>query len=315
MVDIITPSFNIYGHDDIKLPILLSVPHCGRFYPPEILGQLRISPSALIKLEDRYVDILAAPSKRAGFPNIMANMARAWIDLNRAPDEVDAQMIIGARQGDFAQPSAKVRGGLGLIPRRMAPWGDIWKGRMTRQDLDNRIENFHIPYHEKITQILGQMKSQFGSAMLIDLHSMPPILNGGDALTPYGGDNDYNIDDNNVPDIVIGDIFGSTCDNYLTDLVINHFSQLNYVCRANKKRKLKVAMNAPYAGGYILRRHSRPARGIYAIQIEIGRHLYLDENLFEPITQSSRIIGGSIALLITKLAEIMLGQHIANAAE
>jgi N-formylglutamate amidohydrolase len=38
-----------------------------------------------------------------------------------------------------------------------------------------------------------------------------------------------------------------------------------------------VVRNKPYAGGYITEHYGRPARGYHAIQIEINRGLYMDE--------------------------------------
>ena len=42
-----------------------------------------------------------------------------------------------------------------------------------------------------------------------------------------------------------------------------------------------VARNAPYAGGYTTLLHGRPSDGVHALQIEINRRLYLDEERIE----------------------------------
>ena len=44
----------------------------------------------------------------------------------------------------------------------------------------------------------------------------------------------------------------------------------------------RTACNAPYAGGYIVSRHGRPAPGIHALQLEIDRSAYLDADLRTP---------------------------------
>ena len=40
---------------------------------------------------------------------------------------------------------------------------------------------------------------------------------------------------------------------------------------------LKVARNRPYAGGFCTRSYGRPQHGVHAIQVEISRHLYMNE--------------------------------------
>ena len=40
---------------------------------------------------------------------------------------------------------------------------------------------------------------------------------------------------------------------------------------------LRIAYNQPYAGGYVIERHSNPAKRHYALQIEIDRTAYLNE--------------------------------------
>ena len=39
----------------------------------------------------------------------------------------------------------------------------------------------------------------------------------------------------------------------------------------------RVALNKPYAGGYITERYGTPNEGIHALQIEVNRALYMDE--------------------------------------
>jgi N-formylglutamate amidohydrolase len=41
-------------------------------------------------------------------------------------------------------------------------------------------------------------------------------------------------------------------------------------------------MNRPYAGGYITEHYGRPPRDVHAVQIEINRGLYLNEQTLRP---------------------------------
>ena len=57
-----TAAFTVYNMDVPNIPVLLSVPHAGREYPPELLANLRVSPAELLRLEDRYADRLIQPA-------------------------------------------------------------------------------------------------------------------------------------------------------------------------------------------------------------------------------------------------------------
>ena len=85
---------------------------------------LRVAPHVLERLEDRHADLLLAAAQNAGCATLTAHMARAWLDLNRAPNEIDPQMIVDAPRTAYAQPSIKVRGGLGP---GAAPSGRSWR--------------------------------------------------------------------------------------------------------------------------------------------------------------------------------------------
>ena len=76
-----------------------------------------------------------------------------------------------------------------------------------------------------------------------------------------------------------------------------------------------AAHNRPYAGGYALDRHAAPGRGIHALQIELCRATYLDEQLRQAgsgLTDMARVL----ASLVRRLAEeVSGGFRLAEAAE
>jgi N-formylglutamate amidohydrolase len=150
--------------------------------------------------------------------------------------------------------SAKARGGLGLVPRRTAVLGDLWRRRFSPEEIDDRINRHHRPYHNRLETLMEAARRRHGTAILLDIHSMPPLLQDG-ARTP--------------PQIVVGDRFGRSASSILTELAGATFEAAG----------LRVAYNAPYAGGHILDRHSAPADGLHAIQLEFDRRLYLDSHL------------------------------------
>ncbi|MEY4890849.1 MAG: hypothetical protein RIQ75_1979 [Pseudomonadota bacterium] len=246
-------SFDQSGPDTPQWPVILSVPHAGRAYPPDLADDCRFPADRLLPLEDRLADRLAVASFEAGFTGIVAKTPRAVIDLNRAERDMDPGML--SRPMDV-QPilSAKARGGLGLVPRRTAVLGDLWRRRFSPEEIDDRINRHHRPYHNRLETLMEAARRRHGMAILLDIHSMPPLLQDG-ARTP--------------PQIVVGDRFGRSASSILTELAGATFEAAG----------LRVAYNAPYAGGHILDRHSAPADGLHAIQLEFDRRLYLDSQL------------------------------------
>lgn len=269
-------AFHCANFTPLTGPVLLSVPHGGRDYDPALLAALRVQSFAIRPLEDRFADRLADGAVAAGVPAIIAKMPRLAIDLNRAPDDLDPDSIRGgAHRG--APPSPKARAGLGLIPTRLSDVGPLWRKPFAPEDVAARLRDAHTPYHAAIAKALAEAKRRWGAALLIDLHSMPPLA-GDDA-----------------PDIVIGDRFGNSASAQLTATAEALF----------KASGFRVAINAPYAGGYIVSRHARPNANIHALQIEIDRRLYLDPALDEPgpgLAKMQRLVTTLVESLAVELA-------------
>lgn len=246
-------SFDRHGDAAPSSPVVVSVPHAGRDYPLALRQALRVPVEALVALEDRHADALALAS-HGGETLFVQRPARAWIDLNRAETERDPRIDGGAPPQTVAKRSAKVLGGLGLVPRRIGRSGDIWARRLSGDEVVARIVADHRPYHAALTATLAEARARFGIAVLLDLHSMPS-LPGADAAA-----------------IVIGDRFGRSASARLVARVEG----------AARTVGLRTALNSPYAGGHIVDRHGDPARGIHALQIEFDRALYLDAALDRP---------------------------------
>lgn len=265
-------------------PVVISVPHAGRDYPLSLKTALRVPLAALLPLEDRLVDAVAR-SARTDQATIIQRRARAWIDLNRAEDERDPLIDEGARGVAPVQQSAKLRSGLGLVPRRVSGAGDLWARRFTDAEVTARIVADHRPYHAAVAAALQAAQARFGVAVLLDLHSMPPL---GPAGTR----------------IVLGDRFG-------------HAAAPRFVDRAERactEHGFSVARNTPYAGGHTLERHARPDSGIHAIQLELDRTVYLDRKLYAPGAGFARVVD-LVQAILAALADEALSTPLAAAAE
>jgi N-formylglutamate amidohydrolase len=281
--------FATYGVEALAIPVLVSVPHAGRDYPDIVFSALRLPRTTLLRLEDRYADLLARTLTRIESPVIIAHRARAWIDLNRDENDLDVDMVHGAERVNYAQPGAKQRGGLGLIPRRLSGDGDLWKHPFELADIDHRIESFHRPYHAQVSDILTRMRAKFGVAILLDLHSMPPIRQ---------------MQRDKPPRFVIGDRFGQSAGSQYAELLIEQI----------RMRGHGAALNHPYAGEHILRRHAQPKANIHAIQLEVDRSLYLDSGLREP-GAGLAAMQALVSDLVYALADQAMGTRTLIAAE
>tara|TARA_R110002020_G_scaffold48303_2_gene137813 strand:- start:158 stop:1075 length:918 start_codon:yes stop_codon:yes gene_type:complete len=282
------PAYSLSNVTALNFPVLVSVPHCGRDYPPELLANLNVSPSHLLRLEDRYADRLAASAIASGFPAIIARKPRAWIDLNRSRTEIDPDMVAGMDATQTPHISKKVRGGLGIVPRRLHGAGNLWREKWQHQHIIDRIDKDHEPYHLMVAHLLEQIRSAHGSALLLDLHSMPPVQDENRRQIGF----------------VIGDRFGRSCESRYAELAGIHFRLQGH----------HVQTNHPYSGGYILERHGEPARNIHAFQLEVDRALYLDEKLCEPVA-AAQSIADMIRNCCLMLAEQLTGRDQLEAAE
>jgi N-formylglutamate amidohydrolase len=252
------PAFEVIGPLPSLIPVLISVPHAGCCYPPEILARMRHPEIAALRLEDRLVNLLGeAVAETTGASLLVARAPRAMIDLNRAPGDVDWDMVVSGGHGARDMPNGRARSGLGLVPRRLPGLGEIWRGRLSRAELDARITYIHAPYHAALSETLGGLRARWGAALLIDLHSMPPLPR---------------IEGQAAAEIVVGDRFGKSCDGALVASAFAHFAAQGRM----------AAHNRPYAGGYVLDTHAAPRAGVHAMQIEIDRSAYLDSRLVDP---------------------------------
>lgn len=281
-------TYTLSNVSPLNFPVLVSVPHSGREYPDELLENLNVPASHLLRLEDRYADRLAASAIAFGFPSIIARKPRAWVDLNRSRSEIDPDMVDGMDPAQIPQISKKVRGGLGILPRRLHGVGNLWREKWQHQHVIDRIDQDHEPYHVMVERLLDQIRSAYGCALLLDLHSMPSVFD----------------EDSNQIGFVIGDRFGRSCESRYAELAAVHFRMHGH----------HVQTNHPYSGGYILERHGRPARNIHAFQLEVNRSLYLDQNMREPIA-ATRSISELIGNCCVMLAEQLSGRHQLEAAE
>jgi N-formylglutamate amidohydrolase len=258
-------------------PMIFASPHSGRDYPVEFLERAVLDRQAIRSSEDAFVDHLfhAAPSH--GAPLLTARAPRAFIDLNRAADELDPAVIEGLQR---VPHNPRVSSGLGVIPRVVAGGRSIYRGKLSIVEAQQRISQFWHPYHEALAALINETRTAFGSAILIDCHSMPH-----EAIEAHSRPGQPR------PEVVLGDRFGVAAGQEVMDRVQTAFEASG----------LRVVRNAPFAGAYVAQAYGRPLRGVHVVQVEIDRSLYMDEALVEPLPGFGAfrdLIGGVMAELI-----------------
>lgn len=239
--------------------LVFASPHSGRSYPDDMMAAAALDAHAIRRSEDAFVDELVGAAPSLGAALISANLARAYIDLNREAFELD-QAMFADELPDFARArTARVAAGLGAIARVVSEGQEIYARKLTFAEARRRIDGAHTPYHAALARLLGEAHAAHGYAILIDWHSMPA------AAARTGGRE-------GPCDMVLGDRFGASCSSVVTQRVERELEALGY----------RVARNAPYAGGYTTEHYGRPMRRTHALQIEINRGLYLDEVSLQP---------------------------------
>src|SRR6201994_3878664 len=230
------------------VPFVFASPHSGRVYPDSLLARTRLDATTLRRSEDAFVDELFAGAVGLGAPLLAAQFPRAFLDVNRSSAELDAGMFDGALGVPVDAPTPRVTAGLGVIPRIVRDGAELYRGKLSSTQAQARLESFYRPYHQALAALLDETRAKFGVAVLIDCHSMPSALS--------------------VPDIVLGDRYGASAAPALTARAEAGFVREGF----------SVARNTPYAGGHSTVLYGRVASGCHALQVEINRALYLDED-------------------------------------
>jgi N-formylglutamate amidohydrolase len=273
----LTPPHLVHMPEEWTVPFVFCSPHSGRVYTRAFLEASRLDANALRRSEDCHVDELFGFAPALGAPLIAARFPRAYVDVNREPYELDPELFDEPLPRFANAQTIRVIGGLGTIARVVSDADEIYDAPLPLSVAFERIDQLYRPFHAALDELLQTARDRFGYAILIDCHSMPSASINQPAASR--------------PDLVLGDRFGSSCDNRLT-------RQLREVAR---EAGYQAQLNRPYAGGFITEHYGKPREGFHAIQIEVNRGLYLEEKTFE----KSPAFDGVKAQLHTILARLI----------
>lgn len=233
-------------------PFFVSIPHSGETVPPEASWLKNLPEPILMCDVDRFVDELYEPGIRAlNLPVIVTQWHRYVIDLNRLPDDVDQDSVVGSTRSpspDFASGLhwTKTTRGDRLLPQPI-----------TMELHQQLVKKYYHPFHAQVrAQYLSFFNNGAKKVYHLDAHSMPSV--GTSAHRDPG---------QTRAAIVVSDCEGKSCETWFKDLVIKAYETAGF----------EVAYNWPYRGGRVTETYGLPQKGQHAIQVEMSRILYMDE--------------------------------------
>jgi N-formylglutamate deformylase len=251
-----------------EIPIIFSSPHSGRLVPQEIFE--RFSSENIKKLPDTDFDI----DKLYDFvPNLGAHLLcaeynRYFVDLNRSLD---------------SQPLYKDgRSITELIPLKSFDGEQIYQKSLSEEENVRRIEKSYIPYHSKIKQLIVDLKTRYKKVLLFECHSIAR--------------NVQSIQQGAFPDLMVGTDDGKSIQSSLESLVTDHFLDAGF----------DTSLNSPFKGGFITRNYHDIENGVFTIQLEMSKDLYLDTNKNQIDRAKASKITGTLKSLTKVLAEELI---------
>lgn len=257
-----------------EVPVIVEVPHAGLEVDAETLANLVAPAQAIGRDADLYVDELYADAPDAGATLLCARMSRYVCDLNRSEHDVDRDTVLGATG-------------------RASPHGLIWRSTtdnraavarpLSKAELERRLNSYYRPYHDQLDVLVRDRLARHGFVIVVSGHSMPS--RGRDGHDDPGRER---------ADVVPGTRQRSTAAQAVIEAT-EHIAA---------RFQLGLAHDEPYRGGHTTVRYGRPAAGIHAIQIELNRRLYMDEQTLAKKPNEFRTIRSFCRAVVRELAAL-----------
>lgn len=218
-----------------KLPVLISIPHGGSMIPRELDGLINLSDKEMLFESDAFTrDIYDLGDKAAAV--VTTDVARALVDMNRHPEMLPPEDEDGVIK-DLTTYGTRV------FKEGEAPDDDL---------MAVLIERYYKPFHERIEECMKLSGVELG----LDCHSM--AAKGPDLAKDAGMDR---------PMLCLGNVHGTTCPDETLLRLKGCFEESFGLADAD------VALNSPFAGGYIVRTYSEGSQPW--VQVELSRAMYL----------------------------------------
>lgn len=229
-----------------RLPFLISIPHSGRNIPEELAARISLSPEELLADGDPYTDRIYDVCKDVR-QQIHFEIARAIIDVNRAPDDLPPD------NPDGVLKTVSIFNNLVYVNGR----------EPGKDEIVGLLEKYYEPYHKRIWEASHNSEISFA----FDCHSMEAV---GPAIAKDSG--------RKRPLFCLGDNGGKSCSNRAVRLFAECISEAFSVPSDS------ITINEPFSGGYITRKYGN--NPFPWIQVEMNRALYLAEPWYDPEYQT-----------------------------
>jgi N-formylglutamate amidohydrolase len=279
--------FEIFEPTGAETPVVVEVPHAGLDLPAPFLEPLAAPARAIGRDADLYVDALYEEAPAEGAHLLVARASRYAVDVNRSESDIDAEVVEGAR--------ADVRMHHGLVWRTTSDGEQALARKLTRQELEERLELVWRPYHRALSGLVERKIARFGVAVVLAAHSMPSVerpnaerpSQGGGAHGGSGSDASRPGSAREPPSSQ--SLRGPNSGRARADVVPGTRGRksaapkfIDAVEAAAVARGWSVRHDDPYAGGYTTQHYGRPGEGVHVVQVELARRLYLDEATLRP---------------------------------
>lgn len=222
-----------------NIPLLVSIPHLGSKIPAGIDRQLT-DMALQVADTDWHLDLLYKFAAEMGATVLGGQFSRYVIDLNRPPG------------GESLYPGQTTTG---LCPTETFRGEPVYRDghAPTQGEIDERLETYWQPYHDKLRMELDRMTAKFGTVLLWEAHSIAGVL-------PH-------LFEGKLPDLNIGTNGGASCDASVLEAIVARLVDQPYTWVANGRFK----------GGYITRAYGQPETGVHAVQLEMCQSTYMNE--------------------------------------
>jgi len=235
--------FKIIKPKTTVVPIVLSIPHAGTAFPSEIKKHYKKRMRKHLDDTDWFVDKLYEFAPTMGITVIKAKLSRWVVDLNRNPES--KPLYNDNRLITSNTPITDFYGNAIYKSSDFEP---------DEKEKNRRLQEYYWPYYKKIEALLLERKQQFGHVLLWDAHSIRHVVSTIQA-DPF-------------PDMILGNNDNETADTTLIKTALTHL----------RSGEFGVNHNTPFKGGHITRYFGNPNDNIHALQLEMNKILYMDDN-------------------------------------
>lgn len=275
-----------------KAHVIVDSPHSGTDYPEDFKSPLPYK--ILRQCEDNFIDQLITGLEAQGADTLTAHFPRLYIDVNRALSDLrEIDFPKGCDQLDIGN-SRSARQGRGLIWQWVLEGGEdnaaipIYDPtqKPSQEDILGRINGYWKPYHETLGALISEnryLAKQEGKSHVyhFNVHSCPrhQIRNG-----------------RKNKDIILGNVFNKSASS----------ETLMFVKQIFEKEGFSVSLNRPFSGGYIVKKHGNPEKGVESIQIEICKDLYMNEENYQYEQEKAKRVKRALSKLVQKTSALSL---------